>query len=65
MAKKQTKLEKGIENLSKRKEGSYQKEVEHNINAWCSIWEDSNKAKAYRKAWNDIYKFLATNNANG
>ncbi len=61
MAKKQTKLEQGIENLSKRKEGYYQREVEHNINDRCSIWEDSNRAKAYRKGRNDIYKFLATN----
>lgn len=39
--------------------GSYARDVEHNINAWCSIWEDSAKAKAYRAQWNEIYKMLA------
>lgn len=41
--------------------GSYARDVEHNINAWCSIWEDSAKAKAYRAQRNEIYKMLATN----
>lgn len=39
---------------------SYARDVEHNINAWCSIWEDSAKAKAYRAQRNEIYKMLAT-----
>lgn len=39
--------------------GSYARDVEHNINAWCSIWEDSAKAKAYRAQWNEIYKQMA------
>ena len=39
--------------------GSYARDVEHNINAWCSIWEDSAKAKAYRAGWNEIYKQMA------
>ena len=45
--------------MSEVKSGSYARDVEHNINAWCSIWEDNNKAKAYRKSWNDIYKLMA------
>lgn len=38
--------------------GSYARDVEHNINARCSIWEDSAKAKAYRAGWNEIYANL-------
>lgn len=56
-AKKQ--IEKGVDRFSDKKSDSYWKDVEHNINAWCSIWEDSNKSKAYRKNWNDIYKYMA------
>lgn len=50
---------KVLDSMSEVKSGSYARDVEHNINAWCSIWEDSNKAKAYRKSWNDIYKLMA------
>ena len=39
---------KVLDLMSEVKSGSYARDVEHNINAWCSIWEDSNKAKAYR-----------------
>ena len=56
-AKKQ--IEKGVEKFSDKKSDSYARDVEHNINAWCSIWEDSKKAKAYREWWNGIYKHMA------
>jgi len=50
---------KVLDSMSEVKSGSYARDVEHNINAWCSIWEDSAKAKAYRAWWNEIYKQMA------
>ena len=50
-----------LDTFSEKKSYSYARDVEHNLNAWCSIWEDSNKAKAYRKQWNEIYASLAEN----
>ena len=48
-----------LDTFSEKKSHSYARDVEHNLNAWCSIWEDNNKAKAYRKQWNEIYASLA------
>lgn len=59
LKKKLKQIEAGVEYFSDKKSDSYWKDVEHNINAWCSIWEDSNKAKAYRNQWNEIYKKMA------
>lgn len=50
-----------IDELGERREGNYGKEVEHNINAWCSIWENKNQSKNYRDAWNEIYAYLSKN----
>lgn len=52
-------IEKWVEDFSEKKSDSYWRDVEHNINAWCSIWEDSKKSKAYREQWNWIYKQMA------
>lgn len=52
-------ISKGVEEFSEKRGNSYARDVEHNLNAWCSIWEDNNKAKAYRKQWNEIYASLA------
>lgn len=60
-AKKQ--IEKGVEKFSDKKSDSYWKDVEHNTNAWCSIWEDSKRSKAYREWWNGIYKYMAELNS--
>lgn len=51
-------INKGVENFSEKKSDSYWKDVEHNINARCSIRESSDKSKAYRKQRNDIYAHL-------
>lgn len=60
-AKKQ--IEKGVDRFSDKKSDSYWKDVEHNINAWCSIWESSTRAKAYREGWNNIYKYMGELNS--
>lgn len=51
-------INKGVEKFTEKKSDSYWKDVEHNTNAWCSIREDSRKAKAYRDQWNWIYKYM-------
>ena len=56
-AKKQ--IEKWVENFSEKRWDSYARDVEHNINEWCSIWETPSKAKTYREQWNNIYKQMA------
>ena len=59
LKKKLKQIEAGVEDFSEKKSDNYWRDVEHNINAWCSIWEDSKKAKAYRDQWNNIYKQMA------
>lgn len=59
LKKKLKQIEAGVEDFSEKRSNSYTKDIEHNINAWCSIWEDSKKAKAYREQWNWIYKQMA------
>ena len=52
-------VDRWVDNFSEKRGSSYARDIEHNINEWCSIWEDSNKAKVYRKQWNDIYSKMA------
>lgn len=59
MNKAKEEVDKWVEDFSENRGNSYARDIEHNINLWCSIWEDSNKAKAYRKQWNDIYSKMA------
>lgn len=59
LKKKLKQIEKWVEDFSEKRWDSYWRDIEHNINTWCSIWEDSKKAKAYREQWNGIYKAMS------
>lgn len=59
LKKKLKEIERWVDNFSEKRSWDYWRDVEHNINEWCSIREDSRKAKAYRDQWNNIYKQMA------